>query len=222
MNDIFDRYFEAISDLNKNKALKIIQNAIDSGMSPESIVFEVVVPGLERMVEAFVVLKEIAISRHYLATVIANDILDRLLPLFNNIPGTICKVILGCPSGDFHGLGKKIVGGCLRANRFEVVDLGINVPACNFVDAALEQGAPVIGISSMMVSTALSNQGARGIRKLLHDKKLENKIKIIVGGAPYLFDPELYLKVEADGWSPNGLLAVQEIKKLLGRMDSPW
>lgn len=70
------------------------------------------------------------------------------------------------------------MGGCLRAGMVEVVDLGLNVTADAFVEAAVKQDAQVIGISSMMVHTARGENGASGVRSLLRKEGLENRIKL--------------------------------------------
>ena len=84
-----------------------------------------------------------------------------------------------------HTLGKRIVVGCLKTMMVEVSDLGGNVPAARFVDEAERVGAQVIGISAMMVHTATGPEGCRKVRQILHERGLEERIKIVVGGAPY-------------------------------------
>jgi methanogenic corrinoid protein MtbC1 len=83
------------------------------------------------------------------------------------------------------------------------------------VDAAVEHGARVIAISTMMVHTARGPGGCVGVRKLLQERGLEDRIKIAVGGAPFRFDPELYKVVGADTWAENGILAARVITALL-------
>lgn len=212
---LFEKYYNAISIVDKQKAFGIIDDALEQGLEAEEIVFKMVVPGIEKMLESFLYKKEVALSRHFLATTMANEIVDKLIPLFKRKAGESGTIVLGSASGDFHGLGRKIVGGCLRANMFEVVDLGLNVPAERFVDKAVETGAGIIGISSMMVHTALSEEGPKKVRRLLRERDLEQSIKLVVGGAPYLFDSELYRKVDADSWAENGIRSVSVIEHLI-------
>jgi methanogenic corrinoid protein MtbC1 len=97
----------------------------------------------------------------------------------------------------------------------EVEDLGVNVPAEKFVHAAVTGNAQVIAISAMMVHTATGENGARKVRALLKEQDLEDKIKIVVGGAPYRFDSELYKTVGADGWAADGIAAGKMIVDLI-------
>ena len=98
---------------------------------------------------------------------------------------------------------------------FEVTDLGLNVTAHRFVDEAVRLGAQVIGISSLMVHTATGAQAAKGVRALLKERNLEGRIKVIVGGAPYLFDENLFRTVGADAFARNGLEAVNAVAGLI-------
>jgi methanogenic corrinoid protein MtbC1 len=89
--------------------------------------------------------------------------------------------------------------------------LGVNVPAEKFVNEAVALNAQVIAVSAMMVHTARGENGAIKVRKLLKEQNLEHKIKLVVGGAPYRYDPELYKVVQADAWAENGVSAIKVI-----------
>jgi len=65
------------------------------------------------------------------------------------------------------------------------------------------------------VHTATGEHGARGVRKLLHERGLEDRIRIVVGGAPYRFDSELFKNVGADAWASDGVSAGKVIVDLI-------
>lgn len=125
------------------------------------------------------------------------------------------KIIIGTAPGDFHGLGKKILTGFLKANMFRVVDLGLNVKAEKFIHTALMEESGIIGISSMMVHTALGKEGAVKVRNLLDKRGLSSRIKLIVGGAPFKFDDTLFLQTGADAYATDAITGTQKIKQLL-------
>jgi 5-methyltetrahydrofolate--homocysteine methyltransferase len=60
------------------------------------------------------------------------------------------KVVLATVKGDVHDIGKNIVGVVLGCNNYEVVDLGVMVPADRILDTALEQGCDVVGLSGLI------------------------------------------------------------------------
>lgn len=138
-----------------------------------------------------------------------------MLTKFAVPPEVIGRVIIGTSFGDLHSLGKRIVIGCLKSLMVDVTDLGVNVQAEDFVDAAVAEEAQVIAISSMMVHTATGEEGSLQVRALLKERGLENDIKLVVGGAPYRFDHELYSKTGADSWAPDGITAAKVISQLI-------
>ncbi|MDD2320437.1 MAG: cobalamin-dependent protein [Geobacteraceae bacterium] len=212
---IFNRYYEALLDTDRDQAIALLSGALDNGATPEEIVFEVVTPAIERMSRDLTKDLATTLSQHFIAAQISEEAIEMLLPLFSVAPEIRGSVVIGTSAGDFHGLGKKIVRGCLRAKMFTVVDLGVNVPAERFVDQAVTLGASIIAISAMMVHTALGADGALKVRQLLQQRGLESRIKILVGGAPFRFDQNLYRSVAADAWAENGIEATRVITELI-------
>lgn len=214
-NRVLDEYLTALFDTDKELALQIIQTAIDNGMTPEDAIFNIVIPGIERMIGGMISDNLVTLSQHFLASQIAEEVTDRLIPLFATAPEIQGIVVIGTSHGDFHGLGKKIVTGCLKAKMFHVLDLGINVPPERFLEEAIAANAHIIGISSMMVHTAIGEKGAKAVRRLLKEHGFENRFKIMVGGAPYRFHDLLYMEVGADAWADTAAEAPDVALKLV-------
>jgi methanogenic corrinoid protein MtbC1 len=91
----------------------------------------------------------------------------------------------------------------------------VNVAPEKFVDEAVAHDSAIIAISSMMMHTARSELGSTKVREILKERNLEDKIKIVVGGAPYRWDPNLYKIVQADAWAEDGITAGKVIKDLM-------
>ena len=210
-----EAYFAALLDTDRAMARATVDEAIDAGVTAEDAVFGIVVPGIERMMTAAGRGASVSLAQHFLAARIATEVTEALLPRFKAPPETIGRVVLGNAANDFHGLGRRIVAGCLRALQIDVVDLGLDVAAERFVDVAVETGARVIGVSSMMVHTARAPGGPLGVRRVLRERGLEERIQLVVGGAPYRFDPDLWRQVGADTWADSGLSAGRVIGDLL-------
>lgn len=208
-------YNEAVFETDRDAACEVVERALAAGASPEDIVFKVVVPATEEMMALITKDPDANLAQHFMAAQIAADITGRMLERFRDPPKTVGRVVIGTSRGDLHSLGKRIVSGCLKALMVEVFDLGVNVRAEQFVDEAVARGAQVIGISSMMVHTAIGEEGCLGVRRLLRERGLERRIKIVVGGAPYRFDGELYKAVGADAWAPDGISAGKVIIELI-------
>jgi uroporphyrinogen decarboxylase len=211
LKDIIENYNAAVLDTDRARALQIVADALKQGVTPEDIVFKVVIPGMDMMVKALSEGFDTNLAQHFMTSQIAADVTEKMLALFKTPPQSFGTVVIGTAAGDLHTLGKRIVIGCLKAQMIDVTDLGVNVPAEKFVDEAVARGAQVIGISAMMVHTARGENGAHKVRKLLRERGLERKIKLVVGGAPYRYDPNLYKLVEADAWAENGVSASRVI-----------
>lgn len=218
IQEVITRYNEAVFDTDREQALKIIHQALADGLTPEDIVFRVLVPAIETLVTPTGEQGDMNLAQHFMVSQIAAEVTDAMVPLFQKAPEIVGRVVIGTAHGDLHSLGKRIVMGCLKARMIECTDLGVNVPAERFVDEAVALNADVIAISSMMVHTARGESGCRGVRRLLRERHLEDRIKILVGGAPYRFDPELFRTVEADAWADNGVTAGEAVLKLIGEV----
>ncbi|MGN0733529.1 MAG: B12-binding domain-containing protein [Emergencia sp.] len=90
-------------------------------------------------------------------------------------------LVIGTVEGDVHDIGKGIVASLVKTNGIEVIDLGREVPAQNFVDAAIEHNAEFVG-SSALLTTTMTVQ--KDIEDALVEAGIRDKVKTMVGGAP--------------------------------------
>lgn len=89
-------------------------------------------------------------------------------------------LVIGTVEGDVHDIGKGIVASLVKTNGVEVIDLGREVPAQNFVDAAIEHNAEFVG-SSALLTTTMTVQ--KDIEEALKEAGIRDKVKTMVGGA---------------------------------------
>ena len=117
--------------------------------------------------------------------------------------GTRGTVVLGTVKTDIHDIGKNIVASVLSANGFKVVDLGVDVPAAAYVDAARDNGAQVVGLSCLLTTAFPAMQET--IRAFA-DAGLRDKVKIVIGGGPVT--AQLCEQLGADGAGTSAQEAV--------------
>ena len=147
----------------------------------------------------------ISLATGYVASKVAEDVLSLLLQesasqgLNAPVRG---PVILGNVEDDFHPLGRRMVAAFLRADGWDVRDLGVDVSAAQFLDAAEEAGARVIGASAMMYTTA---KGVASIREEIDRRGLTGRIQLAVGGAVFKLRPELVKEFGADGTTSSAV-----------------
>jgi len=121
------------------------------------------------------------------------------------------KVVIGTIKGDLHDIGKNLVGIMLKGSGFEVIDLGSDVEPEAFVEAAVREGAPLIGMSALLTTTMTR---MKEVVALVKSRGLQGEIKTIVGGAP--LSPDFAREIGADGYASDGATAVERVKSLLG------
>ncbi|MDC7234038.1 MAG: cobalamin-dependent protein [Spirochaetales bacterium] len=214
--DYYNRYFAAMYDTDRDAAMGIIQSALDDGsLTAEELLIDVISPSILKLEHDMVQEKKATLAQHYICSKISSEMTDWLLEQVDRKIMNKGVVILGTAFGDFHGLGKKIVGCVLNSNLYRVIDIGVNVSPETFVDTAVKNNARIIGVSSMMIHTAIGEEGARGVCSELERRGLRDKIKVIVGGAPFRFDDQLYKQTGADGWSPDAIEAVKVVDRLM-------
>ncbi|MBI5965608.1 MAG: cobalamin B12-binding domain-containing protein [Chloroflexi bacterium] len=217
MAQLITTYNEAVYDTDRDKAIKVIRDAVNNRVSPEEIIFQVIIPAIEQTINHIREDEELSLAQHFMTAQIASDVIEEMLARFETAPKVMGRVVIGTSYGDLHALGKRIVTGCLRARLIEVTDLGVNVSPERFVDEAVAHNAEVIGISSMMIHTARGENGCLKVRQILKERGLDH-IKLVVGGAPYRFNPELYKIVQADGWARDGITASRVIADLIAEV----
>ena len=121
-------------------------------------------------------------------------------------------VVLGTVLGDIHDIGKNLVAFMLQGAGFEVVDLGTDVPPDRFVEAAVEHGASVIGMSALLTTTM---GGMAEVVAALRGRGLAGRIATIVGGAP--LSEAFAREIGADAYACDAPAAVDRIRSLVGR-----
>ncbi|MBR5588674.1 MAG: corrinoid protein [Phascolarctobacterium sp.] len=91
------------------------------------------------------------------------------------------KVCLGTVFGDLHDIGKNLVKMMLEGKGFEVIDLGVNVPAEDFINTAINEGCSIICCSALLTSTMPVMEE---VVKAAEAAGVRDKVKIMIGGAP--------------------------------------
>jgi methylmalonyl-CoA mutase cobalamin-binding domain/chain len=161
--------------------------------------------------------ENISLAQAYVAGKVAEDILMKIYSSSKDSAAIEVEngpVIVGNIEDDYHSLGRKLVSLFLQSAGWEVIDLGNDVTAKEFVDRAVETGSRVIGVSAMMYTTA---ENIKRVRDELEKRNLSGKIQLAVGGAVFKFRPELAQEVGGDGTVMNGFQAPKLFSELLER-----
>jgi 5-methyltetrahydrofolate--homocysteine methyltransferase len=120
------------------------------------------------------------------------------------------KAVIGTVQGDLHDIGKNLVGIMLKGAGFEVIDLGNDVSPEQFLAAAREHSAQVIGMSALLTTTM---PVMKQVVDMLRAEGLDGRIKTMIGGAPVSAD--YAREIGADAYAYDGVNAVEKIRALV-------
>ena len=202
---------ELIVGMDEPGALAAIQSRLDAGEDPATLLAECRT-GMERVGRLYEE-RIYFISALILAGEIFEEAAELLVPRMQARPGqpASCKMVIATVRGDIHDIGKNIVISLLDAEGFEMVDLGVNVPA-EEITAAVERERPdMLGLSSLLTSGYVSMKEAI---TLVRERTAvwERRLPIVVGGAP--LDQTASDEVGADAWCDDAATGLKIIRSL--------
>jgi 5-methyltetrahydrofolate--homocysteine methyltransferase len=185
----------------------LVQEALDAGESAESVLKEGLIQAMDRVGVRFKN-GELYIPEVLLAARAMHAGMAILKPILSKSSGTIAgKVLIGTVKGDLHDIGKNLVVMMIEGGGFDVIDLGIDVPASRFVEAVKEHRPQVVGMSALLTTTMME---MKNTIQALEEAGLKDRVKIIVGGAPVT---EGFAKeIGADGYAPDAAVAVDVVR----------
>ncbi|HEY5522591.1 MAG TPA: B12-binding domain-containing protein, partial [Desulfuromonadaceae bacterium] len=86
LEQVMNQYNEAIMDTDRDKALLVVRDALSLGISPEEVVFKIVVPAIELMMKSISENQGVSLAQHFMAAQIASEVVDEMVPLFHKAP----------------------------------------------------------------------------------------------------------------------------------------
>lgn len=195
----------AFLTLDKEEAEKILTDALRSG-SPVEIAGELVSLTLNRIGEAWEEGK-LALSQVYMSGMICEELIDKILPPQSPYRKSQPKMAIGVFE-DYHMLGKRIIFSTLRSSGYDLLDLGGGLHINNLVEIVHREKIKILLLSVLMFPSAL------------HIKELKQKlngtdVKIVVGGAPFRFDENLWKEVDADAFGKDPAQAIQIVSQMM-------
>jgi len=200
-----------IADLKEEQALEIVQKRLDAGEDPLAILDDA-----RRAME--IVGKRFENSEYFIPDLvysgeILKEITDLVKPKLTKAAEIkrVGKVIIGTVSGDIHDIGKNIVTFMLDVNGFEVYDLGVDVPAQQFVDKIKETDSSVVGLSGFLT---LAFDSMKETVEAIGAAGLRDKVKVMIGGGQMNEDIRKY--TGADAYGANAMAGVSLAKQWIG------
>ena len=212
--DILDKLMNAVLQFDEKAAIEAADEALEAGIDPLEAIDKGLRRGIaivgEKFEEGEMFLPHLVMAADVMTA--ASKVLEKGVPRERLSETQQGIVVVGTVKDDIHDIGKNLVAGLLKANSFEVHDLGRDVPISRFIESAENLNAELIAVSSLMTVTM------PGQRQLIEDLKelgIRDKFKVLVGGGPVTED--WAREIGADGYAANASEAVKVAKRLVGR-----
>ena len=126
---------------------------------------------------------------------------------------TIGKMVIGTVKGDIHDIGKNLVGMMLEGAGFEVINIGINNPVENYLEAMEEHKPELLGMSALLTTTM---PYMKVVIDTLVEQGIRNDYIVVVGGAP--LNEEFADAIGANAYCRDAAVAVETCKTLVGEL----
>lgn len=204
---------EAVLDLDEDLAYETLDTAIEKKENLTALLTEGYSAGMQELGELFaqeeVFLPDLMYASEIMETVSAR--MEQEMEHASAVMEEKGTVVFATVEGDVHDIGKGICCSLLKANGFKVYDLGKDVSAEAIVEKAEEVNAQVIGLSALLTTTMMVQEE---VIRLLKEKGIRDKYKVIVGGAPVT--QNWAQQIGADGYSGDASECVKLTAQLVG------
>jgi 5-methyltetrahydrofolate--homocysteine methyltransferase len=200
----------ALQKGDANKVAELVKQALEENIVPKEVLENGLIKGMGIIGEKFKK-NEVYVPEVLIAARAMHSGMDVLRPkLVETGVKNIGKVVIGTVKGDLHDIGKNLVKMMLEGVGFEVIDLGADVSADNFVVAVKEHQPDIIGMSALLTTTMIN---MAEVIKELKVAGLRSKVKIMIGGAPVT--QNYAEQIGADCYAPDAASAADSAKKFI-------
>lgn len=207
--ELLEKISDELQNGNYIDVPKLTQEALDRGISPEVILSDALVAGMDVVGEKFrrdeLFMPEVLIAAKAMQSAMA-VLRPKLIAAGAKTAGTI---VIGTIQGDLHDIGKNLVGMLFEGAGYQVVDLGVDVAPARFVEAVRTGKPEFVGLSALLTTTM---PRMREVVESLVEAGLRDRVKVMVGGAPVT--EKFAQDIGADGYAPDAASAVEKARTL--------
>ncbi len=213
MDEILENLRKAILEYDNVKAESWARKAVEEGIDPVKAV-DVLTKAIRQVGDSFgkgeLWLPDLIGAASTMQS--AMPIIEDQIKKTGKTRESLGCVVVGTVLGDIHSIGKDMVATLLVAGGFEVVNLGINISAEQFLAAIKEHKPSILAMSALMTMTAPEQEK---VINTLKKEGLRDRVKIMVGGGAITQD--FADKIGADGYAVAATGATSLAKRLVSK-----
>jgi 5-methyltetrahydrofolate--homocysteine methyltransferase len=196
-----------------NEAARLTREALDAGFAPDAVLERGLMAGMSVIGVKFknneIFVPEVLVAARAMKAGMQH--LEPILAACGIQPAG--KYLIGTVKGDIHDIGKNLVVMMLTGAGFEVIDLGVNVPASKFMEAIEAHQPDIIGLSALLTTTMIQ---MKHNLQAFRDAGVLDRVKVMVGGAPVT--AAFAKEIGADEYGKDAAEATEKALKLIREM----
>jgi 5-methyltetrahydrofolate--homocysteine methyltransferase len=197
------------ADLSGPGVLELTSQALEKGIPPSVIIKDGLTAGMQIVGERYSK-KEFFIPDMLASAEAIGAAMEVLKPLLEAADAeTKGKFAIATVRGDIHDIGKNIVATLVKGSGYEVIDLGIDVPAEKIVDFVRSEKPRILGLSALLTTTMVA---MAEVIEALKEAGLRDSVKVIIGGAAV--SPEYANEIGADAYCSDAFEAVRVLEQI--------
>jgi corrinoid protein of di/trimethylamine methyltransferase len=204
MSEILQNISESLQKGKAKDVVALVTQALEEGVPAQDILDKGLLAGMDVIGGKFKN-NEVFVPEVLVAARAMNKGAEVLKPALA-AAGVVAKgiAVIGTVQGDLHDIGKNLVKMMLEGKGFEMIDLGVDVPAERFVEAARENNAQVVCVSALLTTTMGE---MKNVVDAFKASDLAGKVTIMVGGAP--ITQAFCDQIGADGYTSDAASAAE-------------
>ena len=211
-----DGYIKEIQDGLNDGDAEVVKNATEQalkmGISADVVITTALIPIMEQIGKEFrngnIFIPDVLMSSRAMH---ASLYVLKPLIIESNLKRKKGLIVIGTVAGDLHDIGKNMVSMTLQGDGYEVIDLGIDVPATSFISAIQRYKPDILAMSALLTTTIGE---LKHVIQSIVNEGIRDRVKIVVGGGPVTQD---YVdEIGANGYGKDVFGAIDIVNKLLG------
>jgi corrinoid protein of di/trimethylamine methyltransferase len=207
MEELFEKMAEVLIAGKQAEVKSLTQEALDKGAAARDILDKGLLAGMDVVGQRFKA-GDMFIPEVLLCARCMHGAMDILRPLLSEADAAgLGTCLIGTVEGDLHDIGKNLVSMMLQGAGFQVVDLGTNITAQQFVEAVKEHQPHILGMSALLTTTMPRMEETI---QALKEAGIRDQVKIMAGGAPVTQD--FVDKIGGDAYGANAASATDKAK----------
>ena len=197
---------QKLADLDEEGTLAAVRQELAAGKEPLAVL-DACREGMIQVGKRYET-GEYFVSDLMLASEIFKQTAEILSPVMTTTAtATKGRVVIGTVQGDIHDIGKDLVVNMVKANGYEVTDLGVDVPPEKFIATLKETGATVLGLSGLLT---IGYDAMKRTITAVDEAGLRSAVRVMIGGGPINAEVCKYTGADAWGRDAQGAVALCE------------